>query len=252
MADVAADSAEASDSRNGSGGRREIDPATVRGATPNEHKPKDDGHAVANDNPGGDTERNDDAGARGSPEHLQQDPEVGRQEEDVDGLPDMAGHKTESADSETIEHATSDEESSPPNTAESGLSGPETANSANAVDDGTPPEALKLDVASLDTESVYSLDTYRNDNDLSDDEFLARLERDDLELFREMQTWREKYHLDDDVLRDSATTLLTGAIDLRDEGLNEDEIARVKGELCGLDDLPLNDLIDRIASGDLT
>ncbi|KAK2184787.1 hypothetical protein NP493_252g00002 [Ridgeia piscesae] len=255
MAEIPGDSASASDPPR-SNGSPSVSPTT----TPGEQESEEKGQSTSS---GDDTDHNDDVSGHATPEHPQLCPETGRKEEekeDEENL-DVAEPETEDTKSKTIEPAsTDDHESLSLNTPESGVSDAETteseaANSSNAVDNGTP-EALALDAADVasqddDNESVYSLETYRGDNDLSNDEFFTRLERDDLELFRELRAWRDKYHIEADDLRDSTTSLLTGAIDLRDEGLDEDEIEQVKSELRGLGDLPLDELIDRIASSDV-
>ena len=258
MAEVPGDSAITSDPPR-SNGSRSVSPTTSPGEQESEDKAK--GQSTTG---GDDTDHNDNVSGHATPEHPQQRPETGRkeeEEEDEENL-DVAEPESEDTKSKTTEPAsTDDHETSSLNTPKSGVeSDAETtesdaANSSNAVDNGTP-EALALDAADVasqddDNESVYSLETYRGDNDLSNDEFFTRLERDDLELFRELRAWRDKYHIEADVLRDSTTSLLTGAIDLRDEGLDEDEIEQVKNELRGLDDLPLDELIDRIASTDV-
>ena len=226
--------------------------------TPGEQESEDKGQSTTS---GDDPDHNDDVSGQATPEQPQLRPETGRkeeEEEDEENL-DVAEPETEDTKSKTIEPAsTDDHETSSLNTPESGVSDAETTESdaANSSNDNGTPEALALDAADVasqddDNESVYSLETYRGDNDLSNDEFFTRLERDDLELFRELRAWRDKYHIEDDVLRDSTTSLLTGAIDLRDEGLDEAEIEQVKNELRGLDDLSLAELIDRIAGSDV-
>ena len=96
--------------------------------------------------------------------------------------------------------------------------------------------------------SVYDLNAYDVDNALTDSEFFGKLERDDLTILRELETWRRKYHVDDDAIEAGVSALLRDGINVQQEGLSEAELEQVDTVLREAQAMTLSELLESVLS----
>jgi len=81
---------------------------------------------------------------------------------------------------------------------------------------------------------------------LSDDQFIKKLNSDELLLSEEIEEWKKKYHLDEGELEKGSAAILKGEIDLTKEGLTERQLNDVKTRIKTLQHLPLPELLDYV------
>ena len=97
-------------------------------------------------------------------------------------------------------------------------------------------------------ESVYDMDAYEAEKELSNEDFINKVQNNDIQLIRETTIWKAKYKLDENDNSKGANEMLEGNIDLDKEGLDEDQKAEVVDERQSMAERSLTEIFDGIGS----